>query len=65
MPDGRDKLIDDPQHWRRRAELARAAAATEVKPLIRKRLQRMAKNYDGLAERAEKKASDPDLILSK
>jgi hypothetical protein len=65
MPDRRDKLIDDPQHWRRRAEQARAAAATEVKPQIRHRLQRMAKNYDGVAERAEKRASDLDQMLRK
>jgi hypothetical protein len=56
MLEKKKKLVDDPRHWRRRAEQARAAAAGEVEPQVRQRLQRMAKNYDGLAEQAEKRS---------
>jgi hypothetical protein len=57
--------INDPQHWRRRAQEARRAADAELKPQIKQKLQRMAQNYDGIAERAEKRAGPPLLTEEK
>ena len=55
MPAKREKLIDDPEHWRRRAQEARAAADRERNPKIKSKLQGVAKNYEGIAERAEQR----------
>jgi hypothetical protein len=49
--------INDPQHWRRRAQEARRAADAELKPQIKDKLQRMAKNYEGIAARAKERAT--------
>jgi hypothetical protein len=50
------KLIDDPQHWRRRAAEARTAAMTQRNPDIKRKLQGMAENYEELANLVEKRA---------
>jgi hypothetical protein len=50
------KLTDDPRFWRGRAREARINADAERNPAIKHRLLSIAKNYEGLAERAEQRA---------
>jgi hypothetical protein len=49
-------LLDDPAHWRARAEdIRRMALATTDEPGTRALLEVVAQVYDELAERAEKR----------
>jgi len=49
------RLIDNPEHWRDRAEEARAMAAQLSDPEARRMMEDVAKTYDKLAERAEER----------
>jgi hypothetical protein len=49
----RRALISDPKHWRSRAEEARAIASRLDNPQARLAMERIAEEYDRLAERAE------------
>jgi hypothetical protein len=46
--------MTDPHHWRHRAEEARLLAEEMKDPKAREAMMRMAKDYDHIAERAEK-----------
>jgi hypothetical protein len=46
-------LINDPHHWRMRAEEARTRAAQLTDPLSRETMLGIAESYDRLAESAE------------
>lgn len=48
-------LIDDPQHWRDRAEEARRIAAQLSDPVSEKTMNEIAASYDRLAALAEAK----------
>jgi len=52
----RHDLMTDPKHWRDRAEEARLLAQDMKDPESREAMLRIAKDYDRLAERAEKRA---------
>ena len=45
--------INDPKHWRERAEEARAIADQLTDPDSKRRMLRVAKDYEELARRAE------------
>jgi hypothetical protein len=47
--------INDPEYWRRRAEGARTKAEEMSNPEVKERLLRNAKEYDWLANLAEKR----------
>ena len=47
------RLIDDTNHWRDRADEARAIAASLSDPESKRIMIAIAENYDRLAERAE------------
>jgi hypothetical protein len=49
-------LLDDPQHWRRRAEEARTVAEQLADPEAKRTMARIAADYERLAERAELRA---------
>jgi hypothetical protein len=48
--------INDPGHWRQRAKEARAIADQMNDPQSKAAMQRIAKDYEHLAERAEQRA---------
>lgn len=45
--------VDDPRHWRARAEEARTMAETLSDPVARKSMLEIAEAYDRMAQRAE------------
>ena len=47
--------INDPKHWRERAEQARTVAKTMTDEHARKKMVRIAADYEELARRAEKR----------
>ena len=47
--------INDPKHWRNRAEEARAAAHDITDPEAKRKMLRIAADYEELARRAEKR----------
>jgi hypothetical protein len=49
-------FINDPAHWRQRAEEARAVAEQMNEPQSKEAMLRIAKDYEHLAERAEQRA---------
>ena len=50
-----DSILDDANHWRARAEQARALAEQMAKPEAKQTILRIAQDYDRLAELAERK----------
>jgi hypothetical protein len=50
--------INDPKHWRARAEEARAVAESLADPDSKKAMLRIAKDYEELARRAEQRMRD-------
>jgi hypothetical protein len=52
-------LMDDPQHWRQRAEEARRIAGQLSDPVARKTMEEIAVSYDRLADLATKKSAVP------
>jgi hypothetical protein len=50
--------INDPKHWRDRAEEARAVADEFTDPDAKRRMLRTAEDYEELARRAEKRLRD-------
>jgi hypothetical protein len=49
---------DEPKHWRNRAHEARARAGELDDPEAKRQMLGIARGYDRLAERAEKRARD-------
>jgi hypothetical protein len=49
-------FINDPGHWRQRAEEARTIAEQMNEPQSKEAMLRIAKDYERLAERAEQRA---------
>jgi hypothetical protein len=47
--------INDPKHWRQRAEEARVHAEDVFDPEAKKTMLRIAEDYEKLAERAEQR----------
>jgi hypothetical protein len=50
--------INDPKHWRERAEEARTVADEFTDPYARRRMLWIAADYEELARRAEKRLRD-------
>lgn len=50
-------FVNDPDHWRRRADEMRALAADMTDAETRQTMLRLAKDYDRLAKRAEQRGS--------
>jgi hypothetical protein len=48
-------ILNDPEHWRRRAAATRTAANDKFDLVSQERMLRIAKEYEQLAERAEKR----------
>ena len=48
-------LLDDPEHWRSRAEEARSVAEQLSDPEAKRTMLRIAAEYELLAERAERR----------
>ena len=48
--------INDPEHWRQRAQEMRDLAAEVNDPLFKQTMLRIAEDYDRLATRAEERA---------
>jgi hypothetical protein len=53
--------INDPKHWRDRAEEARAVADQLTDDFAKKQMLRIADDYETLAKRAEKRLKDRGL----
>ena len=49
-------FINDPAHWRQRAEEARSVAEQMTEPQSKEAMLRIAKDYERLAERAAQRA---------
>jgi hypothetical protein len=49
-------FINDPEHWRQRADEARSVAEQMNEPQSKEAMLRIAKDYERLAERAEQRA---------
>jgi len=54
-----NSFINDPQHWRGRAEEARTLAEQMSDETSKQMMLRIADDYDRLAERAEHRARHP------
>jgi hypothetical protein len=54
------RILDNPQHWRKRSREARALAEQMDDPQTKRALLESAGRYDRLAERAEGRKSAPD-----
>jgi CRP/FNR family cyclic AMP-dependent transcriptional regulator len=54
----RSKFWDDPAHWRKRGEEMRMLAEGATHPTAKKRMLKMAEEYEKLARRAEERATD-------
>ncbi len=52
-------FINDPKHWRERAEQARILADQMNDPQSKQAMLRIAADYERLAERAEERAKRP------
>ena len=50
--------INDPKHWRERAEEARTVAEEISDPKSKRRMLRIADDYEELAKRAERRLRD-------
>jgi hypothetical protein len=50
-------LLNDPRHWRERAEEARKVVAESDNPLVRRSMMRIVEEYEELAKRAEERVS--------
>jgi len=48
-------LLDDPEHWRSRAEEARSVAEQPSNPEAKRTMLRIAAEYELLAEQAERR----------
>jgi hypothetical protein len=57
MPDTSASIATDPKHWRDRAEEARAMAVQMSDREARNMMLDIAKSYEKLANRAEKRAA--------
>jgi hypothetical protein len=53
-------FINDPTHWHQRAEEARTIAEQMGDPQSKEAMLRIAKDYERLAERAERRAKGAD-----
>jgi hypothetical protein len=53
-------MINDPDHWRARAEAARALAELLSDKLAKRTMLRIAKDFDRLAKRAESRTLAPE-----
>jgi hypothetical protein len=51
--------INDPAHWRQRAEEARVHAEQMTDPESRRMMLNIAEDYEKLAKRAEERLRDP------
>ena len=51
--------INDPEHWRQRAEQMRALAAEMGDPQARQGMLQLAQDYERLAERAVQRTGEP------
>ena len=51
--------VNDPKHWRQRAEDMRALAKSESDITAKSAMMQIAENYDRLAERAQARADTP------
>jgi hypothetical protein len=54
-----DSLINDPKHWRDRAEEIRTLADDMHDEISRQMMLRIAEDYERLAQRAEERAGRP------
>jgi hypothetical protein len=54
------RILDNPQHWRKRAQEARALAGQMDDPHTKRALLDIAGRYDRLAERAEERKRAPE-----
>jgi hypothetical protein len=55
MPDYLATFVDDPDHWRARADYIRMVAGIVVELHTKSRMFRIAADYDHLAKRAEER----------
>jgi hypothetical protein len=58
---GARSFLNDPRHWRERAEEARSRADQIAEPQSKNAMLRIAHDYEVLAERAEARASGHSL----
>jgi hypothetical protein len=56
MSSPRDSLLEDPEHWRQRAEESRTLAEQLTEPAAKATMLRIAADYDRLAEQARLRA---------
>ena len=53
------QLLNDPAHWRARAAEARSVASKVDDPEGKRAMLEIARNYENLAERAERRLAAP------